>query len=74
MSALDPYVSLSAGRNIEWKGHATKRAVRSAINWDSGRLRIFALGSDAEGWATYTEIPRERWVTYFAESEGPKGA
>lgn len=63
---MDPYMSFSPYRREEWKGHATKKAVRQAIRYDrgSGRLVIFSHGHDDAG-QVIREIPREEWAASF---------
>lgn len=60
---MDEYISHVPYRREEWKGHASKRAVRQAIAYDrgSGRLRIFTRGVNGNGDVFFLEVPRDQW-------------
>ncbi|MGW1828870.1 hypothetical protein ACWCO0_09490 [Streptomyces tubercidicus] len=70
---MDPYISYAPWRREEWKGHATKKAVRMAIAYDRGRghLRIFRLSpgqsTRSPGAVEYLEAPRDAWDELFAD-------
>ncbi|MEU1074335.1 MULTISPECIES: hypothetical protein [unclassified Streptomyces] len=65
---MDPYISHSPWRREDWKGHATKKAVRQAIAYDRGRdrLSIFVLDHTPAG-PVYELAPREQWDALFTD-------
>lgn len=62
---MEKWISYRPYRNQEWKGHATKKAVRQAIAYhrSMGRLRIFQWTEDSG----YYEIPRSEWAERFTD-------
>lgn len=64
---MDPYISYAPYRREEWKGHATKKAVRMAIAYDRGRgrLQLFSNGAYPDGRTFFLEIPRDQWTEMF---------
>ncbi|MEU7243369.1 hypothetical protein [Streptomyces sparsogenes] len=66
---MNPYISYVPWRNEEWKGHATKKAVRMAIAYDRGwgGLRLFSHGAYPDGRTFFLEVPRDQWDEMFAD-------
>lgn len=67
---MTEYISFSAGRIEQWKGHRTKKGVRQAIAYDRGRgrLTIFSRGVNGSGEVFLLEVPQERWAEQFEEA------
>ncbi|MFD9442114.1 hypothetical protein [Streptomyces sp. NPDC060001] len=66
---MDQWISFSYWRREEWKGHASKKAVRQAIRYDRGRgtLKLFELAESESGTSLeYGEVPRGEWDKVFA--------